>query len=409
MRREAGAVLVGFLGVVVATTATAAAAAGSGRIAEITAPADRQVIQRGADNAALVLVQGRVDGAASRLLARAQVRPGGSGRGVPWRVLDATIAPDGTFVGRLPLAAGGWYELELRAVVGGRMGPVARVPRVGVGEVFVVAGQSNACNFGQLDRSQAPDDRVSTFGDNRWALAASEWPYQLGREGRDWEPAGNPLRFAYGVGGHPWVALGNRLVDALGVPVGLCPVAYPGSAIANWQPGGPAVSRMPGSRPLDHLVAALAALRERGGVRAVLWHQGENDTRTAPDDYARGLANLIVRSRAASGVEVPWVIARVAYGVGSRPLAPGADPCDASPRPGLPTIRQAQCAVVATVPGCYPGPTTDDLGPSYRVGLHLNARGLQVHGDRWADVLLALPDLLPPPPAAPPRRPGAGR
>jgi hypothetical protein len=381
-------------------------------IARIDAPGERQVVQRGEDDAALVAVRGRVDGPAARVLARARLRDGGRGRAVPWRVLDDATGPDGAFAGALRLEAGGWYAIELRAVAvaAGRAGPVATVGRVGVGEVFVVAGQSNACNFGRLDPlAPAPDDRVSAFGDDRWAVADPAWPYQRGGgTGRDWAPAASPLPFTYGVGGHPWVVMANRLVEALDVPVGLCPVAYPGSAIASWQPGGPPVPGLPGSRPFPHLVAALGALRDRGGLRAVLWHQGENDRPTPPDEYAAMLTNLIARSREAVGMEVPWVIARVAYGMGSRPIPAGSDPCD--PGDGPPTIRLAQCEVAATVPGCFPGPTTDDLGPSYRVGLHFNARGLQVHGDRWADVLLGPPGLLPLPPApAPPPRPRPGR
>jgi hypothetical protein len=44
--------------------------------------------------------------------------------------------------------AGGWYTLGVRATVTGRLVAEVLVERVGVGEVFVVAGQSNAANHG---------------------------------------------------------------------------------------------------------------------------------------------------------------------------------------------------------------------------------------------------------------------
>ena len=44
------------------------------------------------------------------------------------------------------------------------------VERVGVGEVFVIAGQSNSANYGNPTLSAA-DDRVSTFNLSNWRHA----------------------------------------------------------------------------------------------------------------------------------------------------------------------------------------------------------------------------------------------
>ena len=45
------------------------------------------------------------------------------------------------------MAAGGWYQLTVRARTGSRKTAEQAVDKVGVGEVFVTAGQSNSANF----------------------------------------------------------------------------------------------------------------------------------------------------------------------------------------------------------------------------------------------------------------------
>lgn len=44
--------------------------------------------------------------------------------------------------------APGWYDIEVRAIQGGQIVSMGRVERVGVGDNFVAAGQSNAANNG---------------------------------------------------------------------------------------------------------------------------------------------------------------------------------------------------------------------------------------------------------------------
>jgi hypothetical protein len=44
--------------------------------------------------------------------------------------------------------AGGWYRLEMRALRDGQLVKETVVEHVGVGEIFVIAGQSNAANYG---------------------------------------------------------------------------------------------------------------------------------------------------------------------------------------------------------------------------------------------------------------------
>ncbi len=105
----------------------------------VDSPLDFQVIQRTAAGSvvdvrgvlpvAADLVEGRLGDAA-------------------WQKL--VVSGDGRldFEGSITSPAGGWYRLELRARLGEEIVAEANVAHVGVGEVFVIAGQSNSANHG---------------------------------------------------------------------------------------------------------------------------------------------------------------------------------------------------------------------------------------------------------------------
>ena len=63
-----------------------------------------------------------------------------------------------------------WYRLEVRGLGGGQAAVEASVEHVGVGEVFIVAGQSNAGNYGS-ERQSVKTGHVASFNGVQWALA----------------------------------------------------------------------------------------------------------------------------------------------------------------------------------------------------------------------------------------------
>ena len=67
----------------------------------------------------------------------------------------------GRFEASVEVAAGGWYRLDVRAASAGKAVAQATVERVGVGEVFVIAGQSNSANHG-AEKQASKTGRVST-------------------------------------------------------------------------------------------------------------------------------------------------------------------------------------------------------------------------------------------------------
>ena len=310
----------------------------------LVTPVEYQVFQQDAAGQALVPV--RVDNAPN--LPDAQVRfvVAGACKGATtdWANL-APRAAEGHMLAQVPLTAGGWYELWFRA--NEQADPQRLLERVGVGEVFVTAGQSNAANWG-LVKHVAQDPRVVS--------------YYAGQ----WQPAQDPMPGAGGSDGSIWPLLGDMLARNLQVPIGFACVAVGGSASAQWVPGG------------EFYPLLVNTLRELGpgGARAVLWHQGESDIRdgTSARQYYDNLHSIVMSLREQMAWSPRWVVAGVAWWAGLPEAAP--IPLEAQER-----LWREGLALE--------GPYTDDIGPEFRDGSHFNEAGLVMHAERWFALLWA--------------------
>jgi eukaryotic-like serine/threonine-protein kinase len=320
----------------------------------LSQPMTRAVYQRNPQHFAMVPVIGACDCAVSRVEARWVEAAGTEQHSGEWCVVSDN--PSGNeFHGALRIPSGGWHRVEVRTF--GPSGLIAKtsVDKVGVGEVFITAGQSNAANSGDV-RTTPKDDRISAWTGDHWQFAADPQP-----------GATNTL-------GSPWPSMADWLVDMIGVPVGLIAVAVGGTPIRDWLHTG----TYDVTDCYSGLQRALTGVAS-GGVRAVLWHQGETDTQQAtPEDvYAERLGTLIAMSRRDAGWEIPWFVARASW-FGTEEF-----------RANQPAIRAAQNAVCdgKTI---LPGPDTDELGDEYRSAAdhaHFNEKGLREHGRLWAVVI----------------------
>ena len=365
------AIGLGLLAALTAMLAVSRLPAEPGAGLAIVAPLERQVIQRRTRSGGVIPVVASGDVAAGTIV-EARVVAAGEQAG-PWHPLERI---DDRFSGALPAPAGGWHALEIRRA--GAAGPEATVARVGVGEVFVVAGQSNSANHGEGRLAPASDLVSSLSPDGTWRHAADPQPGSSGDGGSFVPP------------------LGDRLVERFGVPVGFVCCGIGATSVREWLPAGVAfpnpptlegrVRRRPdGAWESDGAAFAMLVERMRGsgteGFRAVLWHQGESDANQADPArtlagplYEQCLARVIRDSRLALGSEVPWFVARATYHV----------PGDES----SPEIRAAQGAVCRDGLALA-GPDTDALGAESRdgggKGVHFSAAGLVRHAEAWFD------------------------
>ena len=314
----------------------------------VLSPLDYAVAQRRTAAAGVVRVAGHV--AADRHASGVEVRLSGSdmaGVTLPDQWQLAPVEPlTGNFNGELPTPACGWYHLDVRTV-GGTATTAAAVDHVGVGEVFVAAGQSNSTNFGQ-ERTKPTSGLVSSFGGTFWRLADDPQPGPHDRS----------------TGGSPWPAFGDAMVARYHVPIGIATTGHGGTSVKQWTPGGELFTWT------ETRIQQLGP----GGFRAVLWHQGESDWGMSADEYAERLTAVVQSGQRAAGWSFPWFVAQASY---HSPTAP-ADPA----------IRAGQAKLWADGVALQ-GPDTDTLGRDYRdnngVGIHFAPKGLAAHGKLWAD------------------------
>jgi sialate O-acetylesterase len=250
---------------------------------------DSQVLQRQAGGRATPVVSGTTD-QPGRLYARV---------GDDAWVEVASLSP-GHWEVKLPaLATGGPYRVELRFsdATGRALGGQAWKD-VFVGDLWVLAGQSNMVGRARIEEPYVRDPRVRML-----SLAGA------------WQPAAHPLhdeplppgvtRPGYG----PGLEFGREMSRALDVPIGLLPCAKGGTSMAQWSPDAGGTGR-------NALYAnLLAQVRRAGGrVSGVVWYQGENDTGPEPAAlYAVKFRELVARLRADLGQpELPFLYAQLA-------------------------------------------------------------------------------------------------
>lgn len=290
----------------------------------------RLVVQRGADGNGRLYVSGRIDFAADRIEGQLTAAAPGQGVSSAWQTIQ-TNPTTGVFYGQIT-GAGGWYVLTVRAIRNHIIIGETSVRPVGIGEVFITAGQSNARGLGNGDNDLGTaTDRVSCIDtinhyyppDNQPRFSSGDpMPFPI------YKPMTATRRvLPMGESSWGWGELGDYIVSRYNVPVVFYNAGWDSSTIENWintANGIPACNRYfcnvnwPNLQPYTNLKNILQYYGSVGGARAVLWHQGEaetgdNNSGSIPH-YANRLRELITKTRADFGNRpLPWVIARVSF------------------------------------------------------------------------------------------------
>jgi hypothetical protein len=234
-------------------------------------PRAHQVFQR-VDGRGDILVAGRLVGLGRRL----EVRWGDE----PWAPF--VCGRDGAFALHLADRRPGQATLEVRSAA--RPDVVVSREYVGVGDIYVLAGQSNASGRGSaLNSYSHPVLKAALFGnDDRWKDLTDPVDSDAGQVDR---VSADP-----GAGGSVWPLVATELMAAENVPLAFVPCAKIGTPIRKWAEDAAA----PRARSTLY-GSMLRRVRAVGGrVRAVLFWQGEADARTASSTqaYAAALRRL---------------------------------------------------------------------------------------------------------------------
>ncbi len=247
-----------------------------------------------------------------------------TGRGTDWTKLEIR-STEATFDTTARVQAGGWYRFEIRGRMNDNVVALGAVEPIGVGEVFVVAGQSYATNCND-ERFKVTDPlgRVVAFDSAKatWGVANDPQPAPDGSDG-----------------GSIWPPLGDAMLKEWGVPIGFANVGVGATSSMQWMPEGSLHPRL------------VQAGKTLGRFRAVLWQQGESDviSKTTGETYVANLKTIRETAAKAWGFEPPWLLAKSTH-----------HPTVYNDPAGEGRIRGAIDELIK-LPGFRAGPDTDTL------------------------------------------------
>lgn len=274
-----------------------------------------------------------------------------------WTTIDASPSA-GAFSGELSSQSAGQGTLEVRFT--NQTSITTSVANVGIGDVFLVAGQSNA--EGRLTNSQSYSHAT---------LVATMY-----REDGSWAELADPTDSDVATGS-PWPLLATSIMADQSVPVAFITAADGATGLL--APNGDWVKGGTNFTATDTLVANSGV----NGLRAILWHQGEKDADNgrSRELYAAALSQMLDDLQTALGFGAVKLVA-----------AQLAEVTNGATDDAIDAIRLAIADAWDDDADILPGPVLFDvnLSDAGGDGLHFktDAEG-QLLADRWWRALRA--------------------
>lgn len=274
---------------------------------------------------------------------------------------------NGNYSGSLTVPQGGWYKLAIRAkdAAGNELKSLTGSNRFGVGINILCIGQSNMVGQGTGTATTA-NDLVANFRGGVWSHLVD--PYD-------------------GAGTSLVPVMANKLVEELGLPIGIIPAGDSGSGLH-----APNPSMNHGEKwcwiyynESDHADTstlygrALSRARSAGGVELAVWNQGETDgyIKIPKDTYKADMVTLLNRFRTDLGnATLPMFLCQI----GPHAVKDGFD--DAA----YTEIRSAQNEL-DDGENFYMAATEMEV-PQKSDGVHYTTEGLNTIGQRVANGIL---------------------
>ncbi|AWV97178.1 NPCBM/NEW2 domain-containing protein [Arcticibacterium luteifluviistationis] len=334
----------------------------------IDLPINKSVFQRNSSNQAIIYIAGTYSNTLVTSIQARLLNPTNSAviSGFDWTIIKSNPSK-GQFYGQLNNVPAGWYKLEVRTVNTGSVLSSTNVDRVGVGDVYLISGQSNAAGIDTVTVPINFNEKVLSLNNYQGCFATYPNFAQL-----------SPINTGHKIsvtGESPWAysRLGNLIETNLGIPVAFFNGAASGTSIENWvtsSNGGATTHPFTGLQycnsvgaPYNLLNKALKYYPNIYGVRALIWHQGESDNlkSTSQADYTNRLNSFITKTRTDFGSIIPWMVSRASYYLGNTSV----------------NVINGQNAVINNSSQIFAGPMTDGFTSSDRVdNIHFNQSGI---------------------------------
>jgi hypothetical protein len=328
----------------------------------LTAPVARTIFQRDSTGRADIIITGTYTGAPANIEA--------SWQGGAYSTINSSPT-GGNFVGKLPLQAVGSGTLSVR--FSNSPGVVTTASNIGVGDVYVIAGQSNAGGRGTNNQVYTGTAGWGSLFGNDYVWKALADPTDSPGAGAVDTVSDEVTQGVSAAAGSVWPLVGNFVVGTGRVPVAFIPCALGGAAIDSWLPGGT------GHYDRATLYGSMAyRARNCGshGVKAVLWWQGETDA-------------INTMAQASYFTKFQTFAAAVWLDLGVKVV-----PCKLQNSSAIPDVDEARInAAIGQAweqdQNTYTGPSFTDIGSDDAYHLQTDPHLLTAAG-RWWTVLQAL-------------------
>lgn len=216
----------------------------------------------------------------------------------------------------------GWYRLEIIGYGDKGIVDSTSIARVGIGEVFLIAGNSNAMGLPDLGAKDASDQVISfnavnkTLNSENITVAPDE-PMQM--------PEYAPITaksniFPSGETSWYWGELGDMISRKMNTPVLFLNAGWAAANSKNYRDGAMGKDAFniyvgkywPNRQPYTNIVNTMRYFNSSLGLRAILLSHGENDAQLnfTEENYFNNIKTLIENSRLDSGYPASWIIAR---------------------------------------------------------------------------------------------------
>ncbi|QNK60319.1 sialate O-acetylesterase [Paenibacillus sp. PAMC21692] len=238
------------------------------------------------------------------------------------------------------------------------------IHHIGVGDVFVIAGQSNAAGYGKDPIYDPPELGLHLLRNNgHWALAAHPMNESTGIIHEANREVSNP-------GHSPYLSFARKLKRELGYPIGLIQTACGSSPLSAWNPEEDGY--------LYRNMMDILQSQGVGTIKGVLWYQGCSDT--AVDESATYLdrfKRIVARLREdRNDAELPLLTVQLNRWV---------HPVHETSNQNWGRLREAQRQAARQIAGVYVVPAIDC---SLSDSAHISASSNLVLGERLARTAL---------------------
>ena len=247
------------------------------------------------------------------------LKAGKVARGHDWQMVGA--ADGASFeIALTDLRTGGPYRVELRVKAGRKIVDRLTVDDIFVGDVWILAGQSNMEGVGNLVHAPKPHPRVrALFMRDEWGMAEEKLHYlceavdkvhnEYGNEpGRPPKAELEKGRANLVKGTSPGLSFALDMLRRTKVPQGVIPCAHGGVSMAQWSPE---LRDKGGASLYGAMMRRYVKLGQP--IAGILWYQGESDANPdAAAIYTDKMVELVAATRRDMALpKLPWVVVQL--------------------------------------------------------------------------------------------------